>query len=67
MENAKKISGEVWKAFKDFYPKEDTGTAWDEFIAQGRKIASQYEGAEKRLAQGMFLSFVDYIENKEKG
>lgn len=67
MENAKKISGEVWKAFKDFYPKEKTMTAWDEFIAQGRKIASQYEGAERRLAQGMFLSFVDYIENKEKG
>lgn len=65
MENVKKISSEIWKVFKEFYSADKTTESWDDFIDQGRAIANQYNGPEKRFAQSMFLIFSDYIEEKE--
>ena len=67
MEEAKAISAKCWKIFKDFYDKEKTDETWEEFVAAGARLVSQYDGAERQLASEMYIAFAKYIEEKQKG
>ena len=68
MEHAKKISGALWKRFKEFEGTGKTSDDWEAYMAGCNEVVNQYEYGcpEHRLAQDMALAFMNYSERKEK-
>lgn len=67
MDRAQEISSKLWNIYSKFCKKRKNDLSWDAFIEQGRAIANQYQGADKALAEDMFLAFVSYLEAQKGG
>lgn len=69
IDNAQKISGQIWQWYKRCRDTEKDNEIWAQLLDEGQAIVHQYKDSEVdySFARDMYLIFLDRIERIERG
>lgn len=68
MDNAQKISNQLWIWYKKCRDAEKDNDTWENLLNEGENIVNQYKDDEDDcvFARDMFLLFLDRVERRER-
>jgi hypothetical protein len=66
MDDAQKISSQLWIWYKKCRDTEKDDTMWNMLLDEGEGIVNQYKGDDYIFARNMCLAFLDRVERMER-